>query len=155
MVRHRLAAVAALCLIGIALAASACGDKRTRDEAIQHYSQELRAAVSSNVVEEHRRDEMLAVIDKLEALHRRFSQETADFLQSYRTLNADYDATRSSFDRLFADYTAKRVAARSEALDLHFQLAALATADEWHAIGKAETRLYEEVNTARPAEDAR
>jgi hypothetical protein len=43
--------------------------------------------------------------------------------------------------------------ARSEALDLHFQLASLATAQEWDSIGKAEEKLYEEVNASRPAGD--
>jgi hypothetical protein len=95
---------------------------------------------------------MLLIVDKVEALHRRFSQETADFIESYRRLNADYEATRPAFDQLFADYSAKRIKARSEALDLHFELASLATGDEWHAIGKAEIKLYEEVNAARSAD---
>lgn len=95
---------------------------------------------------------MLRVVDRLEALHLRFSQETADFIEHYRKLNADYDSTRPAFDQLFSDYNAKRVQARSEALDLHFELDSLATADEWDKIGKAETKLYEKANAAHPAE---
>jgi hypothetical protein len=92
---------------------------------------------------------MLLVVDQVEALNLRFSQETADFVRSYRKLNADYEATRAAFDKLFADYNAKRIKARNESLDLHFQLASLATADEWDSIGKAEKKLYEEANEAR------
>ena len=59
------------------------------------------------------------------------------------------------FDRLFADYTAKRITARNAALDLHFKLASLATTDEWDKIGRAEARLYEEVNEARAAAETK
>jgi hypothetical protein len=97
---------------------------------------------------------MFLIVDQLEALHLRFSQETADFVESYRKLNADYDATRPAFDQLFSDYSAKRIKARNEALDLQFQLASLATAGEWDSIVEAETKLYEEVNAARPAEES-
>ena len=98
---------------------------------------------------------MLLIVDQLEALHRRFSQQTADFIESYRRLHADYNATRPAFNQLFSDYGTKRIAARNEALDLHFQLASLATAEEWHTIGDAEIKVYEEVNEARLAEETK
>ena len=79
---------------------------------------------------------------------------TVEFVEGYRKLNADYDSTRPAFDQLFADYNAKRIKARNEALDLHFQLASLATVGEWGAIGKAEAKLYEESNAAPPAEES-
>ena len=135
-----------------ALVVSGCGSKKlNRDEAIERYSEELREAVSTNVHDEGRKTQMLRVVDQLKALHLRFSQETTEFVASYRKLNADYDATRPAFDGLFSDYSAKRIEARSDALELHFQLASLATASEWETIGKAETELYEKVNVARPA----
>ena len=137
------------------LLVSGCGPKQTRQQAIERYSEELREAVASHVAEEARRNQMLLIVERLEALHRRFSGETSDFLASYGELNADYDAARAAFEALFADYNAKRVQARTEALDLHFQLASLATGDEWRAIGKAEAELYEEVIAARPAEAAK
>jgi len=134
------------------LTSSGCGGKKpTAAETIERYSQKLREAISTSVPEQGRKYQMLLIVNQVEALHVRFNQETAEFVESYRRLNADYDATRATFDQLFSDYSAKRVRARSEALDLHFQLAALATADEWNAIGKAELKLYEEVDAARPA----
>jgi hypothetical protein len=129
------------------------GKKQTREQAVAQYSQELREAVSTKVPDEGRKAQMLLVVDQLEALHRRFSEETTDFVERYRKLNADYDATRLAFEQLFSDYSAKRIKARTEALDLHFQLALLASADEWKAIAGAETKLYEEVSTARPGEE--
>jgi hypothetical protein len=145
------AALFTLLVCAATLAVTGC-TKPNREEAIQRYSQELRETVSSSVPADPRRGQMLRIVDQLEALHLRFSRETADFIESYRKLNADYDSTRPAFDRLFTDYTAQRVQARNEALDLHFQLTSLATAGEWDRIGKAETKLYEKVNAARPTE---
>jgi len=130
------------------------GAQLTTAETIERYTQTLRNAVSTSVPEAARRARMLSIVDQVETLNRRFSQETADFIASYRKLNADYDSTRPAFDQRFADFSAKRIKARNEALDLHFQLASLATAAEWDAIGKAETELYQEVHAARPAEES-
>lgn len=141
-----------LLICAVVLTLHGCGGKKqTREQAIAQYGQELREAVSIKVPDEGRKAQMLLIVEQLEALHRRFNQETADFVESYRKLNADYEATRPAFEQLFSDYGAKRIRARTEALDLHFRLAAFATADEWDAIADAETKLYEEVSTARPA----
>jgi molecular chaperone GrpE (heat shock protein) len=141
-----------LLVCAAALAAAGCSSKKlTKNQAISHYSQELREAVSSNVHDERRKSEMLSTVDQLETLQRRFSEETASFVDGYRKLNADYDAPRPAFDQLFSDYGAKRIKARNEALDLHFHLASLATDSEWGPIAKAEANLYEEVSAARPA----
>jgi len=147
------ATVLALLVCAATLVVSGCGGtKPSKAQTIELYSQKLREAVSSNVHEEGRRAQLFLVVDRVESLHLLFSQETVEFVESYRKLNADYDSTRPAFDQLFADFNAKRIKARNEALDLHFQLASLATADEWDAIGKAETKLYEEANAARPVE---
>jgi hypothetical protein len=145
-------ALCTLFVCAVALNLPGCGrTKPTQNEAIERYSQKLREVVSSDVPDEPRKAQMLLVVNQLEMLQQRFSQETVSFIERYRKLNADYDSARPAFDQLFSDYSAKRIKARSEALDLHFQLASLATADEWAAIGKAETKLYEKVDAARPA----
>ena len=141
-------------LLVCALVVPGCGGtKPTTAQAIERYSHKLRSSVSNNVSDEARRSQMLLVVDRLEALNVRFGQETADFVESYRKLNGDYDVARSALEQLFSNYSAKRVQARDEALNLHFQLASLATADEWEAIGKAEIELYEEVVVARPTDE--
>jgi hypothetical protein len=140
----------------LAFSTVGCGGKPpTRTESLERYSLELREVVAAHVSDEQRRNQMLVIVDHVEALNRRFNQETADFIDSYRKLNANYDLARPAFDELFADYGAKRVRARSEALDYHFQLASLATEAEWKSIGSAESELYEEVNASPATEGAK
>jgi len=122
------AAVRTLLVCAVTFTVHGCGGtKPSREQAI-----ELRQTVPNNVPEAPRRAQMLSIVDRLEALQLRFSQDTADFVASFRKLNADYDSTRPAFDQLFSDYRAKRIKARGEALDLHFQLASLAVGSEWN-----------------------
>lgn len=149
------AALLMLLVCAAALTGPGCSStKPTSDQTINGYSEKLREAVLANVPEYGPRSQMLSIVDQVEALHLRFSHETATFIESYRTLNADYDSTRPAFDQLFSDYNAKRVKARSEALDLHFQLASLATAGEWEPIGRAEKKLYEEAGAALQTQES-
>ena len=149
------AAVVALLVCAVALTGPGCSStKPTSGQTINVYAEKLREAVFANVPEHGPRAQMLSIVDQVESVHLRFSRETANFIESYRTLNADYDSTRPAFDQLFSDYNAKRIKARSEALDLHFQLASLATAGEWEAIGRAEKKLYEEAGAALPTQES-
>jgi hypothetical protein len=154
-IRSLATAALTLLICCVTLTVPGCGGKEpTRQESIVKYSHDLREAVSSHVLDEQRRAQMLVIVDQVEALNHRFSQETVDFIESYRRLNADYDSTRPAFDQMFADFSAARVRARNEALDLHFQLASLATAAEWDHIEDAELELYEEVNAASPMQES-
>jgi hypothetical protein len=130
----------------------AAAQNRPLRKKIERYSQKLRAVVSTRVADEGRRAQMFVVVDQMEAVHVRFSQESADFVANYRKLNADYDAARPAFDQLFSEYNASRITARNQDLDLHFKLAALATDNEWDAISKAEVNLYEAANAGRASE---
>jgi len=135
----------------LTLTVAGCGGKEpTAHQTIERYGQELRDEVVTHVPDGERRARMLMIVDELAALQLRFSQQTADFVASYRKLNAEYDTPQATFDQLFSDYGTKRIKARNEVLDLHFELASLATAGEWEAIGKKEMELYEEASEARP-----
>ena len=138
-----------LCLVGVA---GCGGDPPQRAEAIERYGDELRVAVSK-VTDAERRGQALAVVERMQALHLRFSQETSTFIGDYRALDADQDTARARFDDLFSAYDARRRMARTEALELHFQLASLTTESEWDDISRAELRLYR--TFALPVEESR
>jgi hypothetical protein len=142
-------AVAVVVLGAIILLCSCADTGRTPEQTIQAASQELRQSVSGNVADPGRRDQMLALIDQIEATQRTFSTQAADLAAQYSKMNADYDAPRARFEQLFADFNAQRIQSRDRILDLHFRLAALATEQEWKPIGKAEAKLYEETQEAR------
>jgi hypothetical protein len=148
-------AAAVVVLGAIALALCSCAStKPTPEQTIQEASQDLRQAVSGNVADPARRDQMLALVDQIAATQRSFSMQAAEFAAQYSRMNADYDAPRARFEQLFADFNAQRVQSRDRILDLHFQLAALATEQEWRPIGKAEAKLYKNTQQARAEQAA-
>ena len=89
------AALVALLVCAVALTGPGCSStKPTSDQTINGYAEKLREAVFANVPEHGPRAQMLSIVDQVESVHLRFSRETANFIESYRTLNADYDSTR-------------------------------------------------------------
>jgi hypothetical protein len=137
------AGVIAMMVIGCA------GTTPTPEAAIQDASKELRQAVTGNVEDAGRREQMLALVDQIEATQRSFSAQAADFAAQYTRMNADYDAPRARFEQLFSAFNGQRMQSRDRVLELHFRLSALATEKEWKSIGKAEAKLYEDAQLAR------
>lgn len=141
---------AAVALGVTALGFAGCaGNRPSPEESLQEASQELRQAVTANIEDPRRRDEMLGLVGQIESVQRDFSAQAADFAARFEALNVDYDASRAQFEKLFADFNSERARSRDQLLDMHFQLTALATEGEWKRIGKAEARLYGEVEAAR------
>jgi len=149
--------VSAVMSFALGLVLSGCGGaKPSPDARSQEYLHEMREAVSRNVAEKDRRDRMLALVDQMAALARRFNGDVAGFVDRYRGLNGNYDAPRAAYDRLFGEFDAEVKKSRDRFLDLHFQLSALSTAAEWNRIVKYEVKAYEEITKARTQkEDAK
>ncbi len=96
---------------------------------------------------------MIKVVDQIETVQTRVNEDASAFVAKYQSINTNYDASRATFAQLFSDFDADRTRARSQVLDLHFQLASLATDKEWGAIAKAEVRMYEGTGEARTAQE--
>ena len=95
----------------------------------------------------------MRLVDQIETVQTSFNADASAFVSKYQSVNADYDAPRATIEQLFSDFDADRIRARNQVLDLHFQLASLATDKEWGPIGKAEVRMYEGIGEARTAQE--
>jgi|GEM_PF-2523718 len=137
-----------LCVVGVVV--SGCrGTKPSPEAKTQDYVHKMREAVSLNVKEKDRRDRMLALVEQMGTVERNFNDDIAEFVETYRGLNGDYMAPRAAFDGLFGDFDARIKKARDRFFDLHFQLTALSTAEEWDRIVKYEVEAYEEITKPR------
>jgi hypothetical protein len=154
-IRDRIAMALACLLVSFAVVAlPGCKSNNPNPEqTTESATQKLRRVIASDVAEQGRRAQMLKLVDRMEEVQSAFNKEIADFVTHYQTLNANYDATRAAFDQLFSQYNTERTQARSQALDLHFQLAALATDKEWGRIGEAEAKMYNAIGIARAKEE--
>jgi hypothetical protein len=141
------------CAVGLVV--SSCrGTKPSPEAKTQEIVHKMREAVSRSVEEKDRRDRMLVLVDQMEVVERSIHQDLAVFIGKYRGMNGDYEAPRAAFDDLFGDFDARIKKARDRFFDLHFQLTALSTAEEWDRIVKYEVEAYEEFIKPRVQKDA-
>jgi hypothetical protein len=147
--------ITTLLLVSLAtVALSGCKSSNpSPEQTTESATQKLRKVISSDVAETGRREQMLKLVDKMEAVQTAFNKDVVDFVTHYQTLNANYDASRAAFDQLFSQYNAERIQARGQALDLHFELASLATDKEWGRIGEAEAKMYDAIGIARAKQE--
>jgi len=146
---------AAVMFCAAGLVISGCrGTKPSPEAKSQEYVHKFREAVSRSVGEKDRRDRMLVLVDQMEAVERSLNDDLAVFVEKYRGLNGDYEAPRAVFDELFGDFDARIKKTRDRFFDLHFQLTALSTAEEWDRIVKYEVEAYEEITKPRVQKEA-
>lgn len=130
------------------------GTKPPPEAKTQEIVHKMREAVSRSVEEKDRRDRMLALVDQMEAVERGIHLDVAVFIEKYRGMNGDYEAPRAAFDDLLGEFDARIKNARDRFFDLHFQMTALSTAEEWDRIVKYEVEAYEEIIKPRVQKDA-
>jgi len=152
-VRILIATAVTICVVGLVV--SGCrGAKPSPEAKTQEYVHKMREAVSLNVKEKDRRDRMLALLGQMEAVERNFNNDIAGFVETYRGMNGDYEAPRAAFDDLFGEFDTRIQKARDRFFDLHFQLTALSTEEEWDRIVKYEVEAYEEITKPRVQKEA-
>jgi hypothetical protein len=145
----------AVMILGEGVVVSGCrGTKPSPEAKTQDYVHKMREAVSLNVKEKDRRDRMLARVGQMEAVERNLNCDIAGFVETYRGMNGDYEVPRAAFDDLFGEFDARIQKARDRFFDLHFQLTALSTEEEWDRIVKYEVEAYEEITKPRVRKEA-
>lgn len=128
-------------LLTLTLAAALAGCARERRAPAELIGDSMRAtrdAVEEVVADGQRRTRLLVLVDDLEGLLQAQSADLADLSARLRRINADPDATRSAFEAEVASYTERRRARRSRALDVHFAMMELTSAEEWDEIVERE-----------------
>jgi hypothetical protein len=95
------------------------------------------------VADPGRRAQLIERANALEREVQDFSAKAWTFAESLKALNGDYDTPPEKLRELFKQFDNQRVAMQSKLKDLHFQMLALTTPDEWSDIGRAEIRSLE------------
>lgn len=144
MVRKGTRRLAAACALLAIAAATGCGSKPpSADVQLRQDAAELRTVISQQVTDPARRAQMLERANAFEQALRDFNDQARAFAESLQALNGDYDTPPEELRELFKQFDNQRVAMQSKVGDLHFQMLALTTPDEWSDIGRAEVRSLE------------
>jgi hypothetical protein len=147
---NRLVVELGLLIVATFMAACSSEPVSPEDEQAAAFA-DLRIAVTGTVADEARQREVLAIVDLLENDVDELREILVRRRQALRALNADYDATREDFVEFTRQMEARIQAGRRRALERRQTLVAALTADEWDALGKAETRTMKSVSRSMQA----
>ncbi len=130
------------------LALAGCAESpKTSAELIGGPMREMRQTVEKNVADPTRQTQLLALVDALDGVLQEHSRDLNTLSGDLSRINADYDATREAFDALLSAFAQRTRVSEERALDLHFQMAALTSADEWKPISKREVEALSAART--------
>jgi hypothetical protein len=128
----------------VASLTTGCGSKPpSADVQLGQDAAELRTVINQQVTDPARRAQLLERANALEQAVQDFTGKAQRFAESLQALNGDYDTPPEKLRELFKQFDNQRIAMQSKVKDLHFQMLALTTPDEWSDIGRAEIRSLE------------
>lgn len=106
----------------------------TRDEAQSRWESTVREVVEDPV----RANRVLAAAEDIRVVGVEFETEARAFLDDYRRLNRDYDATREQFEALIADHKAERASQRRRIYEARQTIVDNTTDEEWGELVEAK-----------------
>ena len=130
--------------VALSLAAFAgCKSDAPPAEVIQTEMSQVRDVIRGSVENVDRQASLLLMVDELEALLMDQSQDLQEGARALHKLNADYNSSRSDFERVYEGITERRRERRRQALDLHFRMEGLTRVDEWKLINTHTAKAFE------------
>ena len=101
----------------------------------------MHGAVAANVPDAQRAARINKTINQLEAELDSFDNVLINFQSDVLALNSRPDATRADFDTLLTQYDQQRVAARKRIIQLHLEMIAATTEEEWKKLSPYEREV--------------
>ena len=129
-------------------------NKATPAEVITKYTRDMREAVSVNINDDTRRDQVLQLIGQMESVMQDYNKDIHTFVDQYRVLDKDYSTSRQSFKNLIVEFSPQRKQAQEEIFDLHFKAVALMSKEEWDKVVKYEKKAIGAMIESREPQEA-
>jgi len=140
--------IAASFMIVVALAAASITGCSHRQLTVADKQQQafntLRETTLKTVTDPKRAERAAELNEKLLQNLIQLDQDTKDYLEKFKVLNADYDTTDRAFQEFFARQDARISAAQNDALDIHQQMMQLFTPEEWKKLSKVRDKSVED-----------
>jgi len=111
---------------------------KSSSELVEAPIQEMRHAIEKTIPEAARQGQLLSVVDLLDGVLKEHATDLEALSRDLSGLNADYDSSREAFDKALSDFAQRAHSRKQRVLDLHFQMTALTSAEEWKPISKHE-----------------
>lgn len=133
---YRLLTLALILMLGL----SACAGKDKKEDTPDQMTEQFRQEILSTVADPERADKAAKLADKLRELFVDAEQQYKKDFETFRSLNANYDAKETAFQGFFMNMNNQARARQKRVLEVHVKMQKLLTAEEWEKLEDARKK---------------
>lgn len=124
----------------LALGLSACAGKDRTVDTPDQMTEQFRQEILNTVTDPERAEKVAKLADRLRELFADAEKQHKKDFETFRSLNANYDARESAFQGFFMTMNNQARARQKRVLEIHAKMQKLLTANEWDALEKAREK---------------
>ena len=133
---YRLLTLALILVLGL----SACAGRDTKEDTPDQMTVQFRQEILSTVTDPERADKAARLANKLRELFVDAEQQYKKDFETFRSLNANYDAKETAFQGFFMNMNNQARARQKRVLEVHVKMQKLLTAEEWEKLEDARKK---------------
>jgi hypothetical protein len=127
-------------VVTLMLGLSACAGKDKKDDTPDQMTEQLRQEIVNTVKDPERAEKAAKLADQLRQLFADAEKQYSKDYETFRSLNANYDARETAFQGFFMNMNNQARARQKRVLEIHAKMQKVLTAEEWQALEKARER---------------
>ena len=124
-------------LVILSLGLSACAGKDKKDKTPDAMTEQFRQEILESVEDPERAEKAAKLAGQLRELFAEAERQSRKDFDTFRSLNANYDTKKSSFQGFFMNMNNQARARQKRVLEIHAKMQKLLTAEEWETLEKA------------------
>ena len=136
---YRLLTLALILVLGL----SACAGKDKKEDTPDQMTEQFRQEILSTVADPERANKAARLAGKLRELFVDAEQQYKKDLETFRSLNANYDAKKTAFQGFFMNMNNQARARQKRVLEIHAKMQKLLTAEEWQLLEDARNKALQ------------
>jgi hypothetical protein len=134
--RHPLSVLVMTLMLGL----SACAGKDKKDDTPDQMTEQFRQEILDTVSDPDRAGKAAKLADQLRQLFADAEKQYIKDFETFRSLNANYDARETAFQGFYMNMNNQARARQKRVLEIHARMQKVLTAEEWQALEKAREK---------------
>lgn len=130
---YRLLTLTIILVLGL----SACAGKDKKEETPDRMTEKFRQEILNTVTDPDRADKTAKLAGKLKTLFVEAEKQNKKDFDTFRSLNANYDAKETAFQGFFMNMNNQARARQRRVLEIHAKMQKLLTAEEWEQLAQS------------------
>ncbi len=123
-------------LLMLVLGLSACAGKDRKEDTADPMTEQFRQEILNTVTDPARAKKAAKLADQLRRLFVDAEKQASKDFETFRSLNANYDAKETAFQGFFMNMNNQARARQKRALEIHAKMQKVLTAEEWEQLEK-------------------